>query len=388
VFIPQAISEWHEERRRKDNDILHLYIATSRLGNARVEKIIARTLHLLVNNEERYFWIYYIFHMNKKIKNEDIVSEWLINLVPSAPYEIKPSWTMKYITMTNEEEREGEKKAKEMGLTGEFVCIANRESAFDAKECPGSSYGPSQVVRNSDIYTRADAAKYLSSRSIQCVRMGSVVAQHADFPNCIDYASDFYDELMDVWLIKHCKFWVSDEFGINLLARAMNKRCVTTNLNNCTLPFPASEPLRDDDIYIIKRLKNMEDGKMLTLEEIAQVSNLLLIQRGNLASNIDELGLEVVDNTSTDIMEAVQEMNERMDGTWIETVEDRVLQERYQSKLRDFYRKYGDLYRKFGYNTDVSPGLIGTQFLRNHMDLLDQVDSRFMHLCDGLLGSD
>lgn len=379
-LICQAVNRWHDDARRKGSDILHLYIANSKLGNGRLEKILGRTMNLMCNNEESFFWIYYILHLNKKIHNDVIISEWTGALVWSVPRnEIRPSWSMQYIVMTDDEEQEGEKKAREMGLTGNFVCISNRDSAYLFKLGCERRVDNQNAFRDSDINTRADAARYLSACNIQCVRMGAAVAKRADFPNCIDYASDFYDELMDVWLARHCKFWVSDENGISVLPRTMNKRCVMTNFAMCTQNGFAGVPLRDDSIYIIKRYKSVNDGRMLTLEEMAKFDKFFwaYTEGGNYdESPFDRFGIEVVDNTSTEILGAVREMNERMDGTWTETAEDRELQDRYQNKLRD-------LQKKAGYDMDTTViGLIGTQFLRNHMDLLDHVDSKFMHLCD------
>ena len=379
--ICQAVNRWHDDASRKGSDILHLYIANSKFGNGRLEKILGRTMNLMCNNEERFFWIYYILHLNKKIHNDAIISEWAGPLRWSVPRnEIRPSWSMQYIIMTDDEEREGEKKAREMGLTGNFVCISNRDPAYFYKLGFDRTADTGNAYRDSDINTRADAARYLSACNIQCVRMGAAVAKRADFPNCIDYASDFYDELMDVWLARHCKFWVSDESGISVLARTMNKRCVITNHAVLTIAGYAAIPLGDDSIYIIKRYKSVKDGRMLTLEEMENFVRYLETYIDGCSRNenllFDRFGIEVVDNTSTEILDAVREMNERIDGTWTETAEDRELQDRYQNKLRD-------LQKNAGYDMDMTIiGLIGTQFLRNHMDLLDHVDSKFMHLCD------
>lgn len=379
--ICEAVNIWHDDARRKDSDILYLYIANSKFGNGRLEKILGRTMNLMCNNEERFFWIYYILHLNKKIHNDAIISEWTGPLRWSVPRnEIRPSWSMQYIIMTDDEEREGEKKAREMGLTGTFVCISNRDPAYFYKLGCNRRVENQNAFRDSDINTRADAARYLSACNIQCVRMGAVVAKRADFPNCIDYANDFYDELMDVWLVRHCKFWVSDESGIDILPRTMNKRCVITNFTMCIQSGYSAVPLRDDSIYIIKRYKSVKDGRMLTLEEMAECDMILWASFSNGGdldkTSFDRLGIEVVDNTAAEILDAVREMNERIDGTWTETAEDRELQDRFQNKLRD-------LQQKAGADMDATViGLIGTQFLRDHMDLLDQVDSEFMHLCD------
>ena len=53
-------------------------------------------------------------------------------------------------------------------------------------------------------------------------------------------------------------------------------------------------------------------------------------------------GIQVTDLDSTEITEAVMEMEERLSGSWVETEEDRLLQEKFWSELSSWsdYSKY------------------------------------------------
>ena len=72
------------------------------------------------------------------------------------------------------------------------------------------------------------------------------------------------------------------------------------------------------------------------------------------------LGIELIKNTADEILSACNEMNSRIDGTWITTPQDEELQQRYLSLVV----KYSDQ------PTWRGVGRVGTQFLRDNQDLL------------------
>ena len=78
-------------------------------------------------------------------------------------------------------------------------------------------------------------------------------------------------------------------------------------------------------------------------------------QRRNLIAG----DFEIIKNTAEEITEVVLEMNQRLDGTWIETDEDVELQNRFK-KLRENVPKW-----------QVQEGVrIGASFLRRYQHLL------------------
>jgi hypothetical protein len=73
-----------------------------------------------------------------------------------------------------------------------------------------------------------------------------------------------------------------------------------------------------------------------------------------------QLGVRLVKNTVEEIKAACDEMNARIDGTWVETKEDIELQRRYQELIVKHSNKPE-------WN---GGGRIGAQFLRDNQDLL------------------
>jgi putative glycosyltransferase (TIGR04372 family) len=76
------------------------------------------------------------------------------------------------------------------------------------------------------------------------------------------------------------------------------------------------------------------------------------------AVNLQRSGLELVHNTPDEISAVVREMEQRIDGTWLEAEEDEELQRRFGALYQPAHVCYG------------MPGCIGAEFLRQHSYLL------------------
>ncbi|MBQ3799499.1 MAG: hypothetical protein II837_04295, partial [Treponema sp.] len=57
--------------------------------------------------------------------------------------------------------------------------------------------------------------------------------------------------------------------------------------------------------------------------------------------NYQALGLKHIENSSQEILDAATEMNERIDGTWIETDEDKWRQEKFREFQLGVAKQYG-----------------------------------------------
>lgn len=72
-----------------------------------------------------------------------------------------------------------------------------------------------------------------------------------------------------------------------------------------------------------------------------------------------EAGIEPIENTSEEILALAQEMNMRLDKTWITREEDEELQSRYRDLYPPGHCAYG------------FPSRICTEFLRKNSNLLE-----------------
>jgi putative glycosyltransferase (TIGR04372 family) len=209
-----------------------------------------------------------------------------------------------------------------------FVCIGIAERIYYEQK----NATEHEIESHLDLYScMPDWKNYvactevLDEHSIKTVRMGQFVSNKlADTTesSIIDYASTARSEFGDVWLLANCKFVIVGATGLWWIASAFNKPTVLTDsysLNYST--FGKS------DLNIVQLAWSRTDKKLMPFDWI--FTNNEWAQRRALIQG----DFEIVKNTAEEITEVVLEMNQRIDGTWIETDEDIELQERFK-KLR------------------------------------------------------
>ncbi len=215
------------------------------------------------------------------------------------------------------------------------------------------------IARSSDLYPSFPSwenyflsAETLIKSGYQVVRMGQIVENampQSGNPGIIDYAKNFRTEFGDVWLLTNCKFAVSGNgTGFYWISAAMNKPVVCTDI-----PSPQKTTYGVNDLFLPLLAWSRNEKMLLPFS--------WLIKNREWATNrhFIEGDIEIIKNTAEEINEVVFEMNQRLDGTWIETDEDVELQIRYK-KLREAVPKW-----------HVQEGVrIGAAFLRRYQHLL------------------
>jgi putative glycosyltransferase (TIGR04372 family) len=192
--------------------------------------------------------------------------------------------------------------------------------------------------------------KSLNDAGLDVLRMGQLVdgAISPNISKMIDYASTSRSEFGDVWLLANCKFVIAGGTGIHHLPAAFNLPVVISDAYSVV---GSSYGRLDLVVYQLawsrseKRL--MPFSWMFAEKSWAQIKSLI------------EFDIEIIKNTAEEINEVVLEMNQRLDGTWIESDEDIELQYRFK-RLRDVLPK-----------NRVQEGVrIGADFLRRYQHLL------------------
>jgi putative glycosyltransferase (TIGR04372 family) len=108
------------------------------------------------------------------------------------------------------------------------------------------------------------------------------------------------------------------------------------------------------DLSLLQKVYLERENRFATFKE------MLLMPGYSEEKHQERLGVRLVKNTVEEIKAACDEMNARIDGTWVTTEEDEELQRRYQELIV----KYSN---KPEWN---GGGRIGAQFLRENQDLL------------------
>ena len=209
-----------------------------------------------------------------------------------------------------------------------FVCVGIAERVYYEQK----NKSEHEVESHLDLYScmpewknYIPCTEALGKHAIKPVRMGQFVSKDlADIADSsiVDYASSARSEFGDVWLLANCKFVVVGATGMWWVSSAFNKPTVLTD--SYTLNYSS---FGKSDLNIFQLAWSRTDKKLMTFEWI--VNNVDWAQKRSLI----EGDIEIIKNTAEEITEVVLEMNQRIDGTWVETDEDIELQERFK-KLR------------------------------------------------------
>ena len=196
-----------------------------------------------------------------------------------------------------------------------------------------------------------DCVNSLTDAGLAVIRMGQSVDDLIDPNSCkiVDYASTSRSEFGDVWLLGNCKFVIAAATGILWPASTFNRPAVKTDSYDLLNTSYGENDLTIPQLAWSRSEKNFKLFSWLIKQGQGWAQKRSLI----------EGDVEVVKNTVEEINEVVLEMNQRIDGTWIETDEDVELQSRFK-KLRENEPKW-----------QVQEGVrIGANFLRRYQHLL------------------
>lgn len=259
------------------------------------------------------------------------------------------------LSFTSEEWQRGEDILRSIGIEiGEpFTCFLARDPAYldtlhTYRSRDGWSY---HDYRDCDINSYLPAAEFLAARGIWALRMGKVVAKQiqSSHPRVFDYAANLRSDFADVYLMANCKFFLGDTAGIFILSAAFGVPCALANI--VPLGLATYSPR---DLFIFKKYKHLESERFLKVSEIIALGADLWLQTEKYVA----AGIGVIENTADEVFALTQEMNARLDGTWVPQDGDEELQDRYQALF-----PRGHVFRG-------CPSRVGAEFLRQNQDLL------------------
>ena len=236
-----------------------------------------------------------------------------------------------------------------------FVCIALPEKSYYELKIEKEHL----VSKSTDLYSNfpswesySSCINSLSDLGLDVIRMGQSVDSAIDPSSCkiINYASTTRSEFGDVWLLGNCKFVIAGGgTGIYWLASSFDKPVLITDSYDLFNTSFGQHDLKIPQLAWSRSEKNFKLFSWLIKQGQGWAQNRSLIHGD----------IEIIKNTAEEIKEVVLEMNQRLDGTWIETDEDVELQNRFK-KLRENVPKW-----------QVQEGVrIGAAFLRRYQHLL------------------
>lgn len=320
-YLTRYLTVKEDAEMNAEHGILDVFVLTDCVNhNARLSRIMGRNIYI-VDETNVYMWRYIL----RRFPKVEFSKYWNDYSDRENDRTRDADKVVQYFKLTEDEEKEGHAKMEAMNLHTPFVCISSRDSKYLAtlypdRDCSYHNY------RDSDINKLKLTVEYLGEKGIKTVRMGRDVQGKVDFDNCIDYANEYYDELLDIILSKECKFYLGDPHGLSFLPMVLNRPVALKNFIPVFLDSEAF-PYHPNNLYIFKKYFKKDENRFLSMWEMMQIEKKVKYD-GN---KYREFGVEVIENSEEEILDLTVEMNARLDGEWVETPQDRELQRKYQS---------------------------------------------------------
>jgi putative glycosyltransferase (TIGR04372 family) len=200
-----------------------------------------------------------------------------------------------------------------------FVCLFVRDSKYFADSRTFSD--DYHEYRNSDIRNYVKAAEFLGDNGYTVFRMGAAVERPliSGHPQVIDYATNgMRSEFLDIFLGAHCTFTISVGSGWDSVPTIFRRPLMFVN----QLPYFAPSVLTLQLVTYPKILLDGQTGDTLNLENLIDRE---IAHRTN-SQAYKDAGVEIRDLSSEELVEAVTEMAQRVEGTFVETPEQKEMQ--------------------------------------------------------------
>jgi putative glycosyltransferase (TIGR04372 family) len=260
-----------------------------------------------------------------------------------------------YLSFTSEEKLEAQTGLEKMGIgkKDKYICLANRDQCYLNKKFPDKNWSY-HSFRNSNIQNYIETTGWLNDKGYFVIRLGEDVGEIMNAANSkyIEYSHrGLRTELLDIYMGANCAFFISSDTGIDAISAAFRRPIVYVNYSSLIY----TPVLCSNSVIIFKKLWLKKERRFMSYRQILESG----VGRLSRTQEFDEHGIEHIENTSEEILDATIEMHERLKGTWQATVEDEELQSRFRSAFPKS-RLYGEIRAR-----------IGAKFLRDNHELLD-----------------
>jgi len=206
------------------------------------------------------------------------------------------------ISISSRKNQIAEATRKELGLPADawYVCLHVREGGF---------YKDFQTAeRNADIANYLLAISEITSRGGWVVRMGDATMKRLPkIERVIDYPFTMQkSDLMDIYLIKNCKFYMGMQSGILDIANMFSRPIILTNMYSWLTGFPEKK----GDIGILKNLYSKLEKRIVTPLEWLSIP-----WNDNHGLNLQE-DFEYFENTPQQLLNTITEyLDRKLDWT-------------------------------------------------------------------------
>lgn len=317
---------WLRRRDTINEDFLYIGFCYKPCNNA------------VVNIFSRHFYIIKNQTLCKLLSPFGVFKNQFRQEIPSLPTEGIRFEVCTKVTLTEDEKRRGEDLIGALfGFQQRwYVLFHARDSLFDRTiQSRDVNYAAMLSYRNMNIEDMEEAMNFVSEVGGGVIRCGFPVekAFSTGIKNYIDYSTSVYrTELNDIYLFSSARFLVCAANGAISGAALFDTPIVVVN----QVPLGHWICARNV-IFIPKNLTDTHDNILPFSEQLRYFRKYDLSASMHGSEDLRRSGLRLVDNTPTQIREAVVEMFLRLEGRW---VSPEGYDEKY-NKLLSLYKVYG-----------------------------------------------
>ena len=297
---------------------LHLFFFQSeQSANMFLETLWRRKLRILPHN---LGWL--IYDLAKRLPMSKIAAQSIADDVDGLLIATKPS-----LFFNPSELAKGQIFLRKLGLSpnDKFICLNVRDGIF-LRESEAIGWTKNRDwsyhdYRDSDISTYIKAAEAIAEMGYTVFRMGALVKEPlvSKHSKVIDYATNgMRTEFLDIFLAAHCAFCISTGTGWDSVPAIFRRPIMFVNHLPIFSPSATTLPIT---IYP-KLLGNQRSIPSLSLTELIQKD----LATPYYTAEYADAGVEIRDLSSEELVEAVTEMAQRVEGTFVETPEQKEMQ--------------------------------------------------------------
>jgi putative glycosyltransferase (TIGR04372 family) len=259
-----------------------------------------------------------------------------------------------HLTFTPEEETEGYKILKSMGVPTDasFVCLHARDSAYLEHTHPERDWRYHDF-NDTNVENYIKCAVELVKRGYTILRMSAFTNRKlkTENPGIIDYATVARSDFMDIFLEAKCSFHLGSPSGLATVPMVFRRPRAIVDMSALEYACTWSA----DEVFVPRKIWMIQERRFMTYREIFK-SGAGRFLRTEL---YEEHGLELLDSTPEEIRDVAIEMDERLKGTWQTNEEDEELQRLFWATFPKS-ELHGQILSR-----------IGTEFLRQNRELLE-----------------
>ena len=343
-----------------------LFFQPSRpIYNQQLKKMWERTLPISIISHYTRF-LSYAYKFNKMItgweKHEIKFQEgWLSLKTYGDPNYLIDKYP-KHLIFSKDEIDYAKSRLKEIGILEQpYICFQNREALYLENDFSHNDWNYHNY-RDSNISNYLEAADELTKLGYYSVRVGRSAKDKLLLNNnkIIDYASNFREDILDIYLIANSRFVIFPHTGTKHVAMIFRVPIVCVNVICYTGIFY----LQKQDICVPKLLRDKNKNRFLKFNEILCTEIACFTK----SEQYEDYGIEVCENSPEEIRDAAIEMEQRLNNSWQPENGDEVLQNIFKELAMRIQLPDESLIK------DIIPDGIkcklSANFLRKHRNLL------------------